>query len=273
MSLNHQYYKDNVMRLVGGQLPKNRKQFYLKVLDNSLQQGMFGYFDPEPREGKVIFSNDEAFIMLDNKNICVVDRSLVTFDPETGDTVQVRAYARRDFDGYCVTGPKPETRTMSNGTTYVVESTILGGRAVKLPVPEAKCYELKSLIELLETDRLPDGFRHLTHMLVDAQARDFEIVDPVPDDIFRTPPAVSFSVNTRKHCGRVRVFYNRGLDSFGIELLQDGERTYFDDYVLFNELGTRLHDLIDDGAWNRIDVDLIAAAKKPRKAKQLAQAA
>jgi hypothetical protein len=156
-----------------------------------------------------------------------------------------------------------------------VETAILGGagRIVKLPVSKPKCLELGSLIELLETDELPDGFRLVTHMLVDAGAKDFEIVDPKPQDIIKTPPAVSFSVNTRKHSGRVRVFYNRGMDSFGIELLQDGSRTYFDDYVLFNELAERLWELIDDGTWNKIDVDLVAPAKKQRNGAQAAIAA
>jgi hypothetical protein len=274
MSLNFQYYKDNVMQLVVGKLPKNRKNYRLRVLDNSPLHGVFGRVDPKPCEGKVVAKDEKAFILLDKEVLCVIDRSLVTFDPEIGDKVRVNAYARRDFDGFCVTGSKPETYTDPDGTTGTRYRTILGGvHEVKLPVPKPECPELKDMIDLLETDILADGFRHITHMLVDAGARDFETIDPKPDDIFKTQPAVSFSVSTRKHCGRVRVFYNRGLDSYGIELLRDGETTYFDEYVLFVELGNLLYDLIDDGAWNRIDVELIAAAKMVRKSNQFSPAA
>jgi hypothetical protein len=272
MALSERYNRNNIFQHLDGLLPKNRVNFSFCVLDNTLLRGMLGNVDPKPCEGRVIAKNDDAFIMLsaDRKDIRVVDRSLATRDPEVGDTVRATPYARRDFDGYCVTGPKPETRTAADGTAYTMVSTVLGGsgREVKLPVPKAECHELRSLIGLLETERLPDGFRMLTHMLADAGARDFEAIDPKPEDIIRTPPAVAFSVNTKKHCGRVRVFYNRCIDSFGVELLKDGQRTYFDDCIFFDELGQHLHGLIDDGAWNRIDVDLIEPAKKPRKPKR-----
>jgi DNA-binding transcriptional LysR family regulator len=44
----------------------------------------------------------------------------------------------------------------------------------------------------------PDGFRRVTHLLVDAGARDITWVDPLPADIIRTPPAIGFTVATMK---------------------------------------------------------------------------
>jgi len=277
MSLNERYNRNNIFQHVAGHLPKNRRNFTFAVLDNMPLQGTFGKLDARPCEGKVIVVNDDAFIVLspDKKDIRVVDRRLATCVPEIGDTVRVLPYRRCDFEGFCVSDSKPEICTMDDGSTYTVNRMVLGGngRDVKLPVPKAECHELKSLIELMETAPLPDGFRMLMHMLVDSKARDFSIVDPKPKDIIKTPPAVLFTVETSKHCGQVRVFYNRGLDSFGIELLQDGLQTYFNDSVFFDELTHRLYELIDDGTWNRIDVEVIAAAKKPRKAKALPLAA
>src|SRR3546814_6401597 len=70
---------------------------------------------------------------------------------------------------------------------------ILGAAPAKLPVAQPQCLELQQLIEQLEQMPAPDGHRRIAHMLVDAQARDFELVDPTPADIIRTPPTVSRS--------------------------------------------------------------------------------
>src|SRR3546814_1030691 len=80
---------------------------------------------------------------------------------------------------------------------------ILGAAPAKLPVAQPQCLELQQLIEQLEQMPAPDGHRRNAHMLVDAQARDFELVDPTPADIIRTPPTVSFTVETGRFSGRV----------------------------------------------------------------------
>src|SRR3546814_2669354 len=62
------------------------------------------------------------------------------------------------------------------------------------------------------------------HMLVDAQARDFELVDPTPAGIIRTPPTVSFTVETAKFSGRVSVIYLRADDAYAVALHRDDEQ-------------------------------------------------
>jgi len=124
--------------------------------------------------------------------------------------------------------------------------------------------ELGQLIEQLEEMPAPDGFRHITHMLVDAGARDFTWVDPTPSKIIETPPAISFTVSTEKFTGRVTVLYDRAGDTYVVEL-HDGELVDRQEYVTFNKLGEVLERLIDDGRWRLIDVSVIDAKDAKRR--------
>jgi len=108
----------------------------------------------------------------------------------------------------------------------------------------------------------PDGFRRITHMLVDAGARDITWVDPLPADIIRTPPAIGFTVATMKFQGRVTVLYERGLDLYAVELRRDGELIERVDEVFFDTLGETLERLIDDGSWRRIRVQCLLSGRK-----------
>src|SRR3546814_13038287 len=103
----------------------------------------------------------------------------------------------------------------------------------------------------------PDGHRRIAHMLVDAQARDFELVDPTPADIIRTPPTVSFTVETGRFSGRVSIIYLRADDAYAVALHRDDEQVERRDDVYFDMLGQTLADLIDDGTWRRIRVQTL----------------
>ncbi|MCZ7171466.1 GTPase, partial [Salmonella enterica] len=89
---------------------------------------------------------------------------------------------------------------------------VLGSAPAKLPIPEPRCPELQALIQQMEELPAPDGFRCITHLLVDAGARDFTWIDPLPKDIIATPPTIAFTVVTAKVQGRVAVQYKRCLD-------------------------------------------------------------
>ena len=98
-------------------------------------------------------------------------------------------------------------------------------------------------------------------MLVDAGARDF--TDPTPSKIIETPPAISFTVSTAKFEGRVTILYDRGGDTYVVELhRQNGESVELvdrHDEVYFDMLGEVLERLIDDGRWRQIDVSILDA--------------
>ncbi|NPZ83230.1 GTPase, partial [Pseudomonas aeruginosa] len=74
-------------------------------------------------------------------------------------------------------------------------------------------------------------------------ARDITWVDPLPADIIRTPPAIGFTVATKKFQGRVTVLYERGLDLYAVELHRDGELVERVDEVFFDTLGETLERL------------------------------
>ncbi len=179
--------------------------------------------------------------------------------------MHVQPYARRRFDGLRADTPETITETAADGTPYTVKRLILGAAPAKLPIPEPKCPELRDLIQQLEELPAPDRFRKITHMLVDARARDFTWVDPTPSKIIETPPAISFSVSTAKFEGRVTVLYDRAGDVYVIELHQCDELVERIDEVYFDSLGEVLTRRIDDGQWRLIDVSVFDAKASRRR--------
>jgi hypothetical protein len=64
----------------------------------------------------------------------------------------------------------------------------------------------------------------------------------------RDAPAISFTVSTAKFEGQVTILYDRGGDTYVVELHRDGELVDRHDEVYFDMLGEVLERLIDDGA-------------------------
>lgn len=252
--------RTQLQTLVAPHVPRNARRYKYRVFDGKPLESALGFtIDPQPFEGKVIATTDEAIIVKTGRTeFAVVDRSLATEVPVTGTKVMVKPYARRRFDGQRADTPEVTTRYTADGTPYAVKTAILGSAPAKLPIPEPRCPELRALIEQLENLPAPDGFRKITHMLVDAGAKDFAWVDPKPNDIIATPPAISFTVDTAKFKGRVAVIYDRGADLYVIEL-HDGEERIGD--VYFDTLGATLESLIDDGAWRLIHVEVLTPGR------------
>ncbi|MCB1819760.1 MAG: GTPase, partial [Gammaproteobacteria bacterium] len=91
--------------------------------------------------------------------------------------------------------------------------------------------------------------------------------DPKPSRIIETPPAISFTVSTAKFAGQVTILYQRGSDTYAVELRRDGELVDRHDEVYFDMLGEVLERLIDDGRWRQIDVSILdAKAARKRQA-------
>lgn len=254
--------------LVSGHVPRNVRRFKYRIFDGLPQPSMLGFcLDPDPFDGKVIVTTDDAIIVkLKPSEFAVLDRELVTTVPEEGANVHVEPYARHRFDGLRADTPEERTEYTSDGQPYTIKTHILGSAPAKLPIPEPQCPELNDLIRQLEELPAPDRFRKIAHMLVDAGAKDFTWVDPTPSKIIEMPPAISFSVSTAKFEGRVTVLYDRAGDVYVIELYQDDELVERIDEVYFDSLGDVLERRIDDGQWCRIRVDVLnAKAVRPRQ--------
>ena len=227
--------------LVSGHVPRNIRRFKFNIFDGQPKVSTLGFhIDPRPFEGKVIATTDEAIVIKTGRaEFAVLDRALVTAIPEEGAKVQVQPYTRRRFDGLRADTPEERTEYNGDGRPYVVTTHVLGSAPAKLPIPQPRCPELQELIDQLEQLPAPDGFRRITHLLVDAGARDFTWVDPLPSDIIATPPAIGFTV----------------------ELHRNWELVERVDEVFFDMLGETLERLIDDGSWRQIHVTIVSGRK------------
>lgn len=248
--------------LVRGHVPSNIRTFKFTIFDGQPKVSTLDFhIDPKPFEGKVIARTDEVIVVKSGRaEFAVLDRALLTEVPDEGTKVQVegtkvqvKPYARRRFDGQRADTPEERTELTADGQPYTVQRFVFGSAPAKL-VPEPRCPELQDLIQQMEQLPAPDGFRRITHMLVDAGARDFTWVDPAPDDIIRTPPSIGFNVSTTKLQGQVTVLYDRAADLYVVELHRDGGLVERVDKVFTDALGETLERLIDDGSWRRIHV-------------------
>ncbi|MCW5706926.1 GTPase [Shinella sp.] len=262
--MDHAAIRAQLPALVSGLIPRNVRRFKYKVYDGQPRTSALGFHvDPEPFKGKVVVSNDEAIIVQTGRaEFAVLDRSLTTEAPDVGGKVLVTPYIRRRFDGERADTPETRTEYHSDGTPYTMKTMVLGAAPAKLPIPEPRCPELGSLIQQLETLPAPDGFRCITHMLVDAGASDFTWVDPLPSNIISTPPAIGFSVSTAKFEGRVSILYDRGVDAYAVELKRGDEVIERREMVHFDTLGGVLESLIDDGRWRLIQVEILASGRR-----------
>jgi hypothetical protein len=254
--MNTQAIRAQMPTLVTGHVPRNIRTFKFNIFDGQPKTSALGFhIDPQPFEGKVIAKTDDAVVVKKGRaEFAVLDLALVSEVPSIGAKVRVEPYARRRFDGRRADTPEERTEVTADGHRFTVKSVLLGAAPAKLPIPEPQCYELQELIRQLEQLPAPDGFRCVTHLLVDAGARDFTWVDPAPDDIIATPPAISFNVATSKVEGRVNVLYDRGGDVYVVELQRGEEVIERVDPVYFDTLGETLERLIDDGTWRQIRV-------------------
>ncbi|MCC4595458.1 GTPase [Xanthomonas campestris pv. phormiicola] len=263
--MDHQTIRAQIPTLVSGHVPRNTRKIKFRIHDGQPLVSALGlHVDPQPFEGKVVAKTDDAIVVkIGRTEFAVLDRRLATQEPDEGAKVHVQPYARRRFDGLRADTPEERTERTPDGTPYVVKTRILGSAPAKLPIPEPRCLELQELVQQLEQLPAPDGFRRITHLLVDANARDFAWVDPLPRDIIKTPPSISFTVATAKFQGQVTVLYERVGDLYAVELRRGEELVQRVDSVFFDTLGETLEQLIDDGTWRHIQVSVLSGQSKP----------
>ena len=266
--MNRNSVKDHLSNIVSTHVPKNSKGYKVRFYDAEPSVGMFGQkLDPKPFDGKVIALTEEAiFVKTGRIEFAVLDSTLASLVPVLGDQIAVTPYSRRDFNGDRLDKPREESHVL-NGVAYTTKTVILGGETTHLPVPAPTCPYLKDLIDQLENGPAPDRFRSMAHLLVDAAAKDFSVVDPEPSDVINTPPELSFEVATEKYRGRVAILYQRSLDFFEIQLRPEGSPVQRHENIDFSSLGSELESLIDDGQWRRINIVVTKAAPVPRVAR------
>lgn len=263
--LDRDQVQSSLAQIIRPLIPRNCSRYQYRFCELLPQPNALGFCsDPQPFTGKVVFIN-EVFVLIKRANtrnqFVIVDMAYVDAVPNVGNQVEITPYARHDFNGKRVDEPEKEIQTLPDGTQYEVTKMMLGGKSITLPLPipkeQIQSPELLALIEQLENLPAPDGFRLISHLLVDAGATDFTINDP---DTLNTdtPPSISFSVSNQKFQGKVAIVYNFGSDTYSLWLYPatDNQPTEIDN-VYFDELGIRLVEAIDDFAWQVIKVKVL----------------
>ncbi|WP_298435030.1 GTPase [Ottowia sp.] len=223
--MNRDSLRASLPALVAHTIPKNARRIHCSYFDDMPQYNAFGMqIDPQPAEGRVVAHTDEAFIVkTDRTKFVAVDKQLATLSPAMDEKVRITPYARRNFVGERLDATKQEELTTADGQPYTVTRITIGGSPPRIPLASMpSCPYLADLVEQLEIMRTPDGWRTIAIMLVDAKAKDIEIIDPDEDSLFKTPPEISFAVDTGKFSGRIAVVYDRGYDLYSVELRIDG---------------------------------------------------
>lgn len=260
--LDRDQVQSSLAQIIRPLIPRNCSRYQYRFCELLPQPNVLGFCsDPQPFTGKVVFVN-EVFILVKRAHtrnqFVIVDVAYVDIVPGVSDQVEITPYARHDFNGKRVDEPEKEIQTLPDGTQYTVTKMMLGGNAITLPLPISKeqlqSPELLALIEQLENLPAPDGFRLISHLLVDAGAVDFTIndADTLNSD---TPPGIGFTVNNQKFQGKVAIVYERGSDTYSLWLYPDettDKQPVEINNIYFDELGIRLAETIDDFAWQVI---------------------
>ncbi len=249
-------------------LPSNAKNIRWSVIDETKHINAMGFeFDPKPHEG-VLLAIDESWVLLKTGRVEFVAIHRSCFEPSLdlqaliGAKVLATAYARKTFDGTRLDAPKSERRDSENGSNEVQIFT-LGNTRTKFPFMDIKTPQLKEMIEQMELLRTPDGRRTVAQVLVDAHAQDLNVNDPGKfADIVSNPPSFSCSVTTNKFVGTLIVQYDRSLDAYDVILRVDGNDVSRKETVFFDELASVIVDLVDDGTWKWVTVDVLKLASK-----------
>jgi hypothetical protein len=246
-------------------LPANARKYTWHVRSGHAVENMLGLpADPPVDEGLVV-DVTPPWVVLKVKptKFVLYHESILAELPEPGSKVRLEAYAKRDFTGQRLDAPRTETRKSDDGTEYEVRCLKIGDTRSPLPIPAPQGAYLTEMVKLFEYGKSPDGMRTLAQILVDAKATDFATVDTDLDrgDVFANPPAIGFTVCTKKYQGRVEFQYDRGGDwyvmRFGDEVLEN---------LCPDQIGEVLLERVDDGHWRYAKLEVLSTAPRAKRA-------
>lgn len=253
--------------IVRNHIPSNANQYKFVCYNGERNiSSMLGFqMDLSPADGKVVDKNDDWLVVRTKRTeffIAAID--LLDLVPEIGATVHIEPYARRGFDGIRLDAPK-ET---DYGNGVRMQTFTLGESVSRLPIDKAslKSTYLKDMINQIEQLPSPDGVRKLGQVLVDAGAYLGPVSCHDPDDLdcITVPPSLSFTVSTEKFNGVLQIVYDRGMDLYQFNLIQDQQVVQHLEDITFDDLGRILIDLVDDGKWKLAKVTVVKPAAKQR---------
>lgn len=283
--------RDWLRSVVGDHVGKNIRRFTSSTYTGEQRINQLGgvtYLSPI--EGKVVAAGDLFTLVKTGPNaFCTILTSLLDKSVHIGDKVAARFYNLRRFDGSLADGSEDAAHEGCRSFALTGAATLFpvkwDGRYLGINERFADAFTeirnryLRDMLTQMEDFPINGGLRRVVNVLVDANARDLTFVDPADAEVVETPPAVRVSVVTKKFVGQVEVFYDRGIDYYGIRLTpmvapaaadtappslnSAGDATVIDN-ISFDELGEVLLDLIDDGTWCLARVTVLKAAPKAK---------
>lgn len=271
MNFNEQagkaWLRANVSRLV----PANTREYKSSTLTLRLGTNMLGmHVDLPPVEGTVVHAGDDFYAVKTARTaFSIVDPTLLPAPLAEGSKVRITPYQRRRFDGTRFS--EPESTEQRDG--YVVKTMLIGKSVSDIPVPKPATEYTEHMLDLLHRAKCPDGVRLISNMLVDFNARNIELQEPVltgqPDEW--RDPQFKFDCETAKFAGRVIIGLDIAADVYYVELQKpdpDGAMATVSRCatVYFDQMAEVLETLLCDGKWKIATVDLLKAAPKVKTA-------
>ncbi|QIQ22145.1 hypothetical protein [Zophobihabitans entericus] len=270
--LNRETLSEKYKVTLWGRKAKVPKAITINYIDGfALGKGIFGQsVDPSPFEGEVIIVEEQVVIVQAKKNeFYIIDQTFMSQVPEVGDKIAVNPYFRKMFNGQRINSKHTQLTQYMNGDCFEANSALLGGTISHIPGNKVNNPQLKYLVDYLENTKLSDGYRSVTHMLFDAKATNFIAVDPVSESD-PTEPSLQFTVDTAKFKGNVKIIAHENDNNF---FSPNQFTVYLTDHAGSEQmletddksLYKLLDEMIDDGSWNTIAVNIIKKAPKKRQ--------
>ncbi|QHE89301.1 hypothetical protein [Hydrogenophaga sp. BPS33] len=266
-----------VKTVVGAHVGKNIRSYKFATYTGDTDHNALGGVSYLlPAEGRVVEqSEDFTLIKTGLADFCIVKTQLLSEPVAIGDKVNLQFYQLRRFDGTAADGSGDARQNGSRTIMLTGAQTYFPakweGRYLGINDRFASEYTaihnpyLRDMLTQMEEMRVDGGLRRVINVLVDAGAKDLAFVDPQESKSVLVPPGITCTVNTEKFHGPIMLGYDRGLDTYFIELGvagQEGARRIED--VHFNEMGNRLIDALDDRSWLKAKVNIIKKAPKKK---------
>ena len=266
-----------IKTVVGSHLGRNIRTFkFVTYTGETSHNQLGGVSYLMPAEGKVVEQGEDfTLIKTGPGSFTIVVSKLLSEPVALEDKVTVNFYKLRRFDGTAADGTDDSSvdgcRTVMLTGVETRFPVTWEGRYLGINERYAASYTviqnpyLRDMITQMERETVDGGLRHTVNVLVDAGATNLTFTDPVEEESATTPPGMSMQISSSKFTGKVFVGYDRGADTYFIDLAAgEGGETHRIDDVHFNELGERLIEAIDDREWLKAKVVITKKAPKKR---------
>lgn len=268
---------------VSNHLGSNIRKYTFRVwLGQPKENALGGLSFLSPCEGKVVEIADGLVLIKESANkFCAVARDLLTVPVELDSKVKLTFYDLRGFDGlksdgsddpaengcrsFMLTGSKTLMPALWEDRGRLVNRT-KGVTSTWATIQNPYLRDLIKQMEGIQVDR--SSGRNLVNILVDANGTTPIFIDP-PEEASCSEdkqkwPGIITMMNSAKFRGQAAIRYDRGADTYEIELTPNlGESQTFDS-VHFEDLEPILKREIDDGSWQNVKVEILKAAPKKR---------